>query len=118
MGSSTQSKSGVISKAYLPLDAKRFVPQGYDPTTGAALDQTRRLSAGPADLCYFPTLIDAFGQPILAWAADEVPAAGTNTIAFDNSTNPRLSRPVPRQLGIIEPRMPGSLTALTSESKQ
>ena len=68
MGATKQSTSGAISKSYISFDQKRYVAQ---TDTGA------RVSGPVADNLKFPSLVDSFGQPILAWIGDDVPSAGT-----------------------------------------
>jgi hypothetical protein len=67
MGSTKQSTTGAISKSYLPFDPKRFVVQS---AAGARFNTTV-----PGNV-NFPSLIDSFGQPILAWVGEDVPSAG------------------------------------------
>ncbi len=81
MGTTKQNSNGSIGKSYLTMDAKRFVPQ--DGAAGG----TRAVGSLP-ELAYFPTLIDSFGSPILAWVGDEVPSAGTFA-AIDSSMSAR-----------------------------
>lgn len=65
MGSTKQSSTGTISKSYMTFDQKRFVAQpGPSRATNLIGNEA------------FPTLVDSFGQPILAWVADDVPSAG------------------------------------------
>jgi prepilin-type N-terminal cleavage/methylation domain-containing protein len=74
MGSSTQNKSGTTTKSYIAFDAKRFVQQGVE--NGAVTNVNARVGSSPNDHYFIPTLVDPFGQPILAWMADDVPSAG------------------------------------------
>jgi prepilin-type N-terminal cleavage/methylation domain-containing protein len=84
MGSSTRSNTGAVSKGYLPMDAKRFVPQGV--VSGAITDRNKRATTSADDHYFFPTLVDPFGQPVLAWMADDVPSTGPFT-ALNTSTS-------------------------------
>jgi prepilin-type N-terminal cleavage/methylation domain-containing protein len=61
-GANQQSSSGATVRGYFVPDAKRMVAQA---------------SRQPCLLgtYYLPSLIDAFGQPILAWVQDEIPSA-------------------------------------------
>ena len=68
MGSTKQSSTGAISKSYMPFDQKRFVVQS---APGARFNTTV-----PGNVS-FPSLVDSFGQPILAWVGDDAPSAGT-----------------------------------------
>ncbi len=86
MGSTKQSTSGATSKSYLAFDGKRFKPQGVE--NGAITNRNARVATSPDDHYFIPTLVDPFGQPILAWMGDDVPSAPTANFAEIDSTTP------------------------------
>ena len=82
MGSTKQSSTGTISKSYLTFDQKRFVAQ----TTAG------RVTGGAVEHGLFPTLVDSFGQPILAWIGEEIPSAGVFAHIDSNAAGPNGAR--------------------------
>jgi len=73
LGATKQTGTGTTVRNYFTYDTKRFVAQ-----SGAG----QRFGGNNNNL--FPSLVDAFGEPILAWVQDDVPAV-QNFTAIDNS---------------------------------
>jgi len=74
LGATTQSKSGVVNRGYYTMDTKRFVAQNQPGQR-----------FGGNDNALFPSLIDNFGQPILAWVSDEGANSSAAMSAIDAS---------------------------------
>jgi prepilin-type N-terminal cleavage/methylation domain-containing protein len=70
LGSSTQAKDGTIARGYFTYDAKKFVRQDKPGQRSVAI------APGSNDNGMLPSLVDAFGQPVLAWVQDEIPSQG------------------------------------------
>lgn len=66
----TTSTGGTSTKAYFPVDRKNTARQCIGGSKRAG-------TSAPLDHLAMPTLIDSFGQPILAWAQDDRIALNT-----------------------------------------
>ncbi len=73
MGATKQASNGTIARSYLAFDSKHFVAQSA-PGQRIAGNQNAQL----------PVFIDTFGQPILAWFADEIGDSETLFAAENN----------------------------------
>ncbi|MFN0012094.1 MAG: type II secretion system protein [Phycisphaerales bacterium] len=76
-GSGAGSGSAASNKAYFTPARQFFEPQGNAQIASDSGNRRNRL---------LPTLIDAFGQPILAWAQDERGQSVATWAALDSST--------------------------------
>lgn len=76
----TKSKAGVVVKGYLQLDRSIFKRQ--------CVQNSRRLS-NDNNILAMPTVVDAFGQPILAWAEDDLIAPNAEFASKDYGTRAR-----------------------------
>lgn len=84
IGSSTQTSSGSASASYLKPDPKFFKAQSQ---TNQRLGLENVLpSASPRRSYAMPTIVDAFGQPILTWLRDETAGSNSEFGASDSST--------------------------------
>lgn len=86
MGSPTQTATGTLSRGYFKIDSKSFVSQASKE--GSRLNMPASSTGAPG---YFamPTIIDTFGQPILAWAANEAAGASSDFAAENSSKSAR-----------------------------
>ncbi len=81
---STKQVAGVTVAGYLKLDERTFKRQ--------CLQNSKRVTAGAAEAnLALPTLVDYFGQPVLAWQQDTV-AANAVFASEDYSTRARFYR--------------------------
>lgn len=76
----TKSKAGVVTKGYLQLDRSVFKRQ--------CIQNTRRVG-NDNNILAMPTVVDAFGQPILAWAEDDLIAPDAEFASKDYSERAR-----------------------------
>ena len=81
IGAVTQTSTGTQNAGYYRPDPKYFVAQGH--SGGRTNLPMNAQTASAAGLNAMPVVVDAFGQPILAWVQDS--SAGKSAFATDNS---------------------------------
>jgi prepilin-type N-terminal cleavage/methylation domain-containing protein len=66
---------GVLNKGYFKPDSKNYVPQGQAGQ-----------QVGVREHWVLPSVVDSFGQPVLGWVQDDLPAANPSFATMDSST--------------------------------